>query len=438
MPTLPLWAGPGTPLERELSFITDLYYKRDTCRLCGSANVEMAVPLNPIPIATPNFHIPGSDCDAPVYREAVPLKLYFCHDCGLSQVLHVGNPDLQYGNYAYTTSLSLGLPEHFVEYAKAVLAVRKPEKDSLIVEFGSNDGTLLRCFKQEGMRVVGIDPAKAIAEAATKSGIETCNAFFSPDLAETIKNAHGPASVLIANNVIANIDDLDPVALGVKMLMAPDGIFVFETQYGADVIRDMLLDTVYHEHLSYFNVKPLARFFKRHGMRVIDVEHIWTKGGSIRVTVQHADGPSQVSDAVTRIIAEEDAQGMNDLSCYRSFAGRVAALREKLIAIADEQHAAGRTVGGYGMSVGTTTLLAQFGLADKIDFLFDDDPNKESHLSGPGYDIPVMGPDGVFEKNPGLIVIFAWRYAEPIMAKHGKYLEQGGKFVIPLPEISVV
>ena len=417
--------------------MTDLYYKRDNCRLCGSSNVDLAVPLNPMPIATPNFRVPGADRDAPVYREGVPLELYLCRDCGHSQVLHVGNPDVQYGNYVYTTSLSLGLPEHFVEYAKAVLAVRKPEQDSLIVEFGSNDGTLLRCFKAEGMRVVGIDPAKAIAEAATTSGIETYNAFFSTDVAEMIKAAHGPASVLIANNVIANIDDLDPVALGVKALLARDGIFVFETQYGADVIRDMLLDTVYHEHLSYFNVKPLAAFFERHGMQIIDVEHIWTKGGSIRVTVQHAGGPGEVSGAVTEIIAEEDGQGMNDLSSYQGFAGRVEALRENLIAIADEQHAKGKTVGGYGMSVGTTTLLSQFGLTEKIDFLFDDDPDKETHLSGPGYDIPVLGPDAVYDKNPGVIIVFAWRYAEPIMAKHDKYLDAGGKFIVPLPDIAV-
>ena len=417
--------------------MTDLYYKRDNCRLCGSSNVDLAVPLNPMPIATPNFRVPGADRDAPVYREGVPLELYLCRDCGHSQVLHVGNPDVQYGNYVYTTSLSLGLPEHFVEYAKVVLAVRKPVQESLIVEFGSNDGTLLRCFKAEGMRVIGIDPAKAIAEAATTSGVETYNAFFSPDVAETIKSAHGPASVLIANNVIANIDDMDPVALGVKALLAEDGIFVFETQYGADVIRDMLLDTVYHEHLSYFNVKPLAGFFGRHGMQIIDVEHIWTKGGSIRVTVQHAGGPGDVSGAVTEIIAEEDDQGMNDLSSYQGFADRVEALREKLTAIADEQHAKGKTVGGYGMSVGTTTLLSQFGLTEKIDFLFDDDPDKETHLSGPGYDIPVLGPDAVYNKDPGIIIVFAWRYAEPIMAKHGKYLDGGGAFIVPLPEITV-
>ena len=417
--------------------MNDLYYKRDDCRLCGSVDLDLAVPLAPIPIATPNFSIPDDDRDSPFFREAVPLDLYLCRDCGHLQVLHVANPEVQYGNYVYTTSLSLGLADHFQAYADTVLAARSPASDSLVVEFGSNDGTLLKCFKEKGMRVVGVDPARAIAEQATRSGIETLNAFFSLDIARQIRENHGPAGIIIANNVIANIDDMVPVALGVKELMAPDGVFVFETQYGADVIKDKLLDTVYHEHLSYFNVRPLAAFFERHGMQVIDVEHIETKGGSIRVTVQHSGGPDTVSAVATEALEEEDNDGLNSLGCYQGFSDEVEALRSRLNAIADEQRGAGRTLGGYGMSVGTTTLLAQFGLTEKIDFLFDDDPDKESALSGPGYDIPVFGSEAVYEKNPGAIIVFAWRYAEPIMAKHERYLKDGGVFIIPLPEVTI-
>ncbi len=416
----------------------ELYYKRETCRLCGSANVELAAPLRPIPIATPNFRVTDAGRDAPVFRKAVPLELHLCADCGLLQVPHVGNPELQYGNYVYRTSLSLGLPEHFRDYARAVLAKQKPQAGALVVEFGSNDGTLLRAFKGEGMRVVGIDPARDIARRATESGTETVNAFFSETVARQVRESHGSASIIIANNVIANIDDLEPVAAGVREIMAADGVFIFETAYGLDVIEKMLLDTVYHEHLTYFNVKPLQSFFERRGMQVVDVDHIETKGGSIRVTVQHAGGPRAVSERVTAAVAEEQRRGMYDLSRYRAFADRVADLRRRLNALADEQAAAGRAFCGYGMSVGTTTLLAQFGLADRIDCLFDDDPDKESVLSGPGYDIPLHGPQAVREKNPGAIVVFAWRYAEPIMAKHEAYRGKGGKFIIPLPEIAVV
>ena len=417
--------------------MTDLYYRRETCRLCGSPNVELAVPLRPIPIATPNFRVPDADRESPVFREAVPLELHLCADCGLLQVLHVGNPELQYGNYVYRTSLSLGLPEHFREYARGVIKTHRPPAGSLVLEFGSNDGTLLRAFKGEGMRVVGIDPARDIARKATEAGIETVNAFFAAEVAGRIRESHGAARLIIANNVIANIDELDPVAEGVRAVMAPDGAFLFETQYGLDVIEKMLLDTVYHEHLSYFYVKPLVSFFACHRMQVIDVEPISTKGGSIRVTVQHAGGPRLVAGRVAAAVAEEERRGMYDLARYRRFTAGIEALRAKLNGLADEQEAAGQLICGYGMSVGTTTLLAQFWLAGRIACLFDDDPDKERVLSGPGYDIPLYGPKAVLEKNPGAIVVFAWRYAESIMAKQGAYRARGGKFIVPLPEITV-
>jgi len=418
--------------------MTDLFHKRQTCRLCGSNTVDLAIRLMPIPMATPNCRVPDADRNAPVFREAVPLELHLCADCGLLQVPHVGNPDLLYSNYVYRTSQSLGLPEHFGEYARAVIEAHRPPLDSLVVEFGSNDGTLLRAFKGEGMRVIGVDPAREIARKATESGIETVNAFFSAEVSCRIRESHGAARLIIANNVIANIDSLDTVAEGVRELMAPDGAFLFETQYGKDVIEKMLLDTVYHEHLSYFNVKPLASFFGRHRMQVIDVEPIPTKGGSIRVTVQHANGSRAATSRVVEAVAEEERRGMYDLARYCRFADEVAGLRLRLNELADEQQRAGRTFCGYGMSVGTTTLLAQFGLAERIGCLFDDDPDKESVLSGPGYDIPLYGPKAVLKMNPGAIVVFAWRYAEPIIVKHDNYRSRGGKFVIPLPKVSVV
>lgn len=414
-----------------------LYHQRDTCRLCRSKDVETAVPLAPIPIATPNVHIPGEDRNTPVYREAVPLDLYLCKDCGLLQLLHIGNPKLQYGNYTYTTSLSLGLSDHFLEHATTIVSKQSLAKGSLVVEFGSNDGTLLRGFKELGMRVVGIDPANEIANRATASGIDTVAAFFSPSVAKDISKKHGKANILLANNVIANIDDMEQLIIGVRDLLAPDGVFIFETQYGADVIEHMLLDTIYHEHLSYFNVAPLSNFFEKQQMQIIDVEPIRTKGGSIRVSVQHLGGAQNVAPTVGQMIAEEKQLGLYDLERYQRVSDDLTALRSHLNALIDEQHAAGRSVGAYGVSVGTTTLLAQLGLSQKIDILFDDDPTKKGYLSGPGYDIQVSGPEGVYEHNPGAIVLLAWRYAEPIIQKHQKYAGSQGAFILPLPKVSV-
>jgi SAM-dependent methyltransferase len=414
-----------------------LFYLRHTCRLCHSQRQERVVPMAGMPIGTPNFQVPGAGIDDPVFRTAVPLELYLCRECGHLQILHVGNPEIQYRHYVYTTSISLGLREHFATYADDVVGHHKLAAKSLIVELGSNDGSLLGFFRERGMRVLGVDPAVDIARRATEQGVETIAEFFTDAVGKRIRETHGAASVVIANNMIANVDHLDPLVAGVRDVLADDGLFVFETQYGLDVTEKNLLDTVYHEHLSYFNVKPLVRFFKRFGMEVIDVRHISTKGGSIRVTVQRTGRSTPLSE-VARCIAEEDLRGVDQPAYYATYAGKIAAIRDELVALADACHAQGRQVAGYGVSVGTTTLLPQFGLENKIDFLVDDDPRKGNVMAGPGYDIPILPPSALYDRKPAVVIVFAWRYVDPIRSKHPDYFADGGKFVVPLPEIRFI
>ena len=260
-----------------------LFYHRKTCRLCHSEAVETVVPLAPIPIATPNIGLATKGTDGGgIATTLAPLDLYLCHACGHLQLLDIIDPEVQYTHFAYTTSISLGLTEHFDRMADSVIARAKLAPGALVVEIGSNDGTLLRFFKQRGMRVLGIDPARATALRATAEGIETLPTFFTATLADKIRTEHGPAAVIISNNTFANLDDLDDPTDGIRRLLADDGLFVFETQHGADVIRRMLIDTIYHEHLSYFLVGPLVPFFARHGMTLFAAEHLTTKGGSIR------------------------------------------------------------------------------------------------------------------------------------------------------------
>lgn len=415
----------------------NLFYVRHTCRLCHSDRQELVVPMAGMPIGTPNFQVPNASADDPVFRTAVPLELYLCRECGHLQILHVGNPEIQYRHYVYTTSLSLGLREHFAGYANDVIKRYSVAPDSLIVELGSNDGSLLGFFRERGMRVVGVDPAVDIARRATERGIETIADFFTDKVGDQIRQTRGAASVVIANNMIANVDNLDPLITGVRNVLADDGLFIFETQYGVDVTEKNLLDTVYHEHLSYFNIKPLAHFFKRFGMDVIDVQHIETKGGSIRVTAQRS-GRSKPSPEVARFIAEEDRLGVDQPAYYAAYLRRIAAIRDELVAIADACRARGQAVAGYGVSVGTTTLLPQFGLENRIDFLVDDDPNKGTVMAGPGYDIPILPPTALYERKPAVVVVFAWRYVDPIRAKHARYFAEGGKFIVPLPSIAYV
>jgi SAM-dependent methyltransferase len=418
--------------------MTKLFYKREDCRLCHSTRQNLVSPLAPMPIATPNFRVPDAELNDPVFREGVPLDLFLCDNCGALQILHVGNPEIQYRYYVYTTSISLGLRDHFAKLADEVIARLQLAPNSFVVELGSNDGSLLGFFKERGMRVLGCDPATEIAKKATANGIETIPDFFRDEIGARIKQERGPANLVIANNIIAIVDDMDAFAIGIRNVLAPNGVFVFETQYGVDVTEKNLLDTVYHEHLSYFNIKPLDIFFKRLKMQVIDVQNIWTKGGSIRVSVQLAGGPHKVSESVARFIADEERLGVDKSAYYRAFDERIAAIATELNEIADRCHAEGRQVAGYGISVGTTTLLPQFKLTKKIDFLVDDDPTKGTMLRGPGYDIPILPPQALYDRKPAVVVIFAWRYVDAIKAKHPNYFAAGGEFIVPLPDISVV
>ena len=413
-----------------------LFRHRDDCRLCHSRMVDKVVPLAPIPLATPNVGI-GADGEQAKFAAALaPLDLYLCRDCGHLQLMDVVDPEFQYNNFAYTTSISLGLTEHFGRMADDVIKRAALTAGALVVEIGSNDGTLLRFFKERGMTVLGIDPARAIAQRATDEGIETLARFFTAELAHTIRAERGPAAVIISNNTFANLDDLDGPTEGIRTLLADGGLFVFETQHGADVVRRMLIDTVYHEHQSYFLAGPLAAFFPRHGMELIAVDRLPTKGGSIRGTAQRAGGPHQRDGSVDAVMAEEQADGLGHPRSYGEFVRRLDDMRGRLARVVEAEIRGGHRIAGYGASVGSVTLVNQLDLGRVLAFVADDKPLADA-LLGPDYRIPVVSPDALYHDKADLVVILAWRYAEPIIAKHRRFLDGGGRFVVPWPEVRI-
>jgi 2-polyprenyl-3-methyl-5-hydroxy-6-metoxy-1,4-benzoquinol methylase len=413
-----------------------LFTRLPSCVLCRSTRLRCALPLAPMPIATPNFRLPSGVSQAQA-QAAVALDLFQCEECGHVQVGVIGNPEVQYREYVYETSLSVGLSEHFRRYAAEVVRALCLVPDSLVVEVGSNDGTLLSGFAAAGMRVRGVDPARRIAQAATARGIPTISDYFDDRVARDIRRTSGAAALIVANNVIANIAGLDAFARGVELLLGPDGVFVFETQYGGDVIERALLDTVYHEHISYFFLKPTQQWLSNFGLELIDVEAIETKGGSLRAFAQKANGSRPVSAAVAKWCLREEDAGMSGQAFFDRLGARIVRATEALNTLADAEHRNGRSVGGFGVSVGTSTLLAQFRLGEKIDFLVDDDPKKDSYLAGPGYRIPVITGDRILERDARTIVVFAWRYIEPIRRRHAAFLEGGGCFVLPLPDVTI-
>jgi SAM-dependent methyltransferase len=400
------------------------------CRLCGSASLERVLPIRPSPIG--DAFVTAERTSEP--QDLYPLDCYLCLDCGHLQNLDVVDPDVLFRDYTYRTSVSLGLVEHFKRYARSVVESLGIPERSLVVEIGSNDGSLLKAFKSEGMRVQGIDPARNIAASATEDGVPTIPDFFSSRLAAMIKAEQGSAAVFCANNVFAHIDDMSDVVDCIRLLLADDGAFVFEVSYIVDMIDNMVFDTIYHEHVSHHALIPLETFFNRHDMTLFHVARTGTKGGSIRAFAQpKSTGKRPRSAELSALIAEEERRGITGPQIYRDWFNAIESRKRKVLNLLDHAIAEGKTVAAYGASTTTTTLLYHFELEKRISFIVDDNPLKQGRFS-PGAHIPVLPSSELGTKRPDIVVILAWIYAEPILKRNQAYLEAGGQFLVPLPE----
>ena len=405
------------------------HYKARHCLLCHSGKLALALPLahsaignDYFPTATPQQEFANS--------------LHLCRDCGNVQIEDVVNPDILFRSYTYSTTSSLGLVKHFQTYAGEVAKASGAAPGSLVIDIGSNDGSLLKAFKEIGYRVLGVDPAIEIARRATSEGVETIPDYFTLEVAEKIRQSHGPAAVVTANNVFAHSDKLPEMADGIRELLRPDGVFTFEVSYLLDIVQKMLFDTVYHEHLCYHSVRSLNLFFARHGLQLIDVLRIPTKAGSLRGTVQRAGGPRPVSPDIARLIEWEEITELHAAETWRSYSRRIDDARDRFVRVLDRAKAAGKIIAGYGASPTVTTLLNHFGLAGRLDFMVDDNPVKQNTFS-PGHHIPVYPSAAIYEKKADVVAVLAWNYAAPIMQKHQAFSAAGGRFVIPLQVLQV-
>ncbi len=408
-----------------------IYFRRKTCRLCESDKVVLGSQFVP----TPPGDIFASYDKLGQKEEAFPLDIYLCPNCGLIQILDVVDPAVLYGTYIYRTQTSLGLPEYFRKYAEEVLAFVAPQAGGLVIDIGCNDGTLLRYYKEKGFKVLGVDPAP-IAQQVNASGIEVLQRFFNTELGKEIRSKYGTPSLVTANNVVANIDDLKDFFTGVRELIGQEGCFVFETGYGLDLVDKKLLDVVHHEHLSYFTVGSLQKSLGLYGLELIHVQHTISKGGCIRFYIQGKNGKRKVESSVSQMIEMETRKGIEKIKSFEPFNAFIHEIRERLEKELSARRARGATVVGYGASVGTTTLEHLFGLSDKIAYVVDDNPDRFG-LYTPGHHIPVHPSPLLYDRRPQLVVVFAWRYIKSILDRHQAFVAQGGKFLVFLPEWKV-
>jgi SAM-dependent methyltransferase len=401
--------------------------------LCDSGNVELVVKLEPIPLSE-NY---CADSETGKRAARFPVDLYMCADCGHVQQLDVVDSKSLWENYTYFSGEAKGMPEHFDHVAAKVISTYKPPASSLVIDIGSNDGSLLKPFKKAGYRVLGVDPAKEIARQATQSGIETIPELLSLKLAQEIRQKHGPAHVVSVFNAFAHADNLGEMADAIRTMLAPDGLFVFEIQYLLDIIDRVLIATIFHEHMSHHSVKPMTQFLDGHGMELIEVERVAIQHGSLIGTVQVKGGKRTVADSVQELLKLEAERRLGELETLRQFGAKLNQLRERTTSLVREWEKSKASIAGYGAARSGPTLISQLGLTGVIEYIVDDHPQKVGKYSS-GDGIPILPTEELCKRMPDYTVILAWVHAQRIIESNREYLDRGGHFVVLCPETRVV
>lgn len=401
------------------------------CRGCGKSDLPVVLSLGSTPLA--NALRSASELDVPDPR--YPLDVALCPACALVQLVETVDPAVLFADYAYLSSFSDTMLRHAQAYAERVLQSRALGANALVVEIGSNDGYLLRHFRQAGVAVLGIDPARAAAAAAERVGVPTRTAFFGRDLADQLVGEGIRADVIVANNVMAHVPEINDVVTGVVRLLKDDGVFVIETPYVRDLLDRLEFDTIYHEHVFYYSLTALRALLARHGLRVIDVERVSIHGGSIRVTAAARGRPN---DAVFAMMEEEAAWRPHDPETYAAFAARVDALRFELSGLLRERKACGRRLAAYGAAAKGTTLLSVIGVGeDVLDFAVDRNPRKQGRYM-PGTKVRIYPPEHLLEAMPDDVLLLTWNFRDEIMTQQAEYRRRGGQFIVPIPSPSVM
>ena len=408
--------------------------KRTTCLICDNSGLVPYLSLGETALA--NSYLAEEDLKKPEFK--APLEVYFCENCHLAQLSHIVDRELLFRDYAYFTSTSPTTKEHFNSYAEEVMA-RFPElARQLTFEIASNDGILLQSFSEMGAKVLGIDPARNVAEFAIQKGVETIPEFFTSASVPNLIKKYGKAGIILANNVLAHTDVLNDVISGVKQFLDNCGVFVFEVQYLLDLIQKNEFDNTYHEHICYFSLRPLVHLIQKNGMDIFNVKHVDTQGGSLRVYASHAPLVYERDPSVDYYLNLEKSASLDKEETYLKFAKHPPVVKQSLKKLLQELKAMGKKVVGYGAPAKGNTLLQYAGITNnEISYITDNAPSKQNKYT-PGTHIPIVSPSKLKEDVPDYILILAWNYAPSILEREKWFSLKGGKFIIPIPEPKII
>ncbi len=428
----------GSPVEsgdtHDGVSLRQIHRQATACRLCGSRRMSVVLQLGPTPLANAFPRHPDEFVDEQTY----PLDLAFCPDCSLVQIVDEIDPEVLFRDYIYVTGTSKTIAEHNRSYAEAVQAHLRLAPDDLVVEIASNDGSLLTCFRDLDVRVLGVEPARNIADVARKAGIETVAEFFSSDFAAQLRSAKGPARAVIGNNVLAHVPDPADVLRGAATMLAEDGAVFIEVPYVAEFVERLEYDTVYHEHLCYFSVTALLRLCEQADLSILSVDRFPVHGGTIRMRAGLRATHPDHSEAVLAMAAAEEAQGLTTAARYREFAHEVEHNRHALVALLESLRDQGHRVAGYGAPAKGNTLLNYCGIGPELlPFTVDQNPWKVGRYT-PGMHIPVKHVEALHEFAPDFVLILAWNFADEIMQQLQAFRTRGGRFILPIPAPRIV
>lgn len=409
---------------------------KTSCAFCGSVSLTEVLDLGTVALAG-GFLKPEQFAREPKFR----LRVHFCNDCLAVQVVDIVDPKLMFANYFYFSSAIRTLREHFVDYATEMVARFLPEPaKSTVLEFGCNDGILLKPLAEQRVRtLIGVDPASNIVAAIDDPRIEVVNDFFTEQVAAGIAGRYGKADLVLANNVFAHIPDICGVTRAVRDVLADDGVFVFEVHYLGKIVQGLQYDMVYHEHLYYYSLLALENHFRRHGMMVFDIKPIQIHAGSMRYYVckegsRHARA---VSARVELLRSEERSTGYDRAETYARFAADVAQRKDKLMDLLERLRKKGRRVAGYGASGRANTIIQYCGIgSEHVEYMIDDAPAKVGYCT-PGSHLPIFSNDKLKTDPTDYLLIFAWSYINEIAMKCNDYMNKGGRLLVPLPEVRI-
>ncbi len=409
-------------------------YARTSCRLCLSKEIQLAVKMGKSPIS--EKYVQKDNLEKIIPK--VSLDLYFCKNCSHVQLIDVVNPDFLWADFTFKTSRDKKLIKHFENYVERVMDIQKIESEDLIVDVGSNDGTLLQCFKEKGFKnILGIDPASQIVDQANLSGIRTLKGYFDLELAKKINNTDGKAKIITANNVFAHMDDLRGMLEAIKLMMNEESIFVFEVSYLLDVVKKMLIGTIFHEHLSYHSLISLKKFLNSFNLDIIKVERGPEQGGSIICYAKIIKDSNKIHKSVSELLALEEAEGLNKIETIQEMNLKLKNLKIELNKTVRKIKDENKKISGFGAARSGTTFLSFFDIGKYVDYLYDD--NNEKHFKfSPGDQIEVLPTSQIGQNKPDYLIILAWIHADKIIQNNQSYLEKGGAFLRFFPTIEVI